>query len=53
VFAFSIAAKLLNAFRGTPLEVDMESLFEKIGRSLEGTVTRYLLEPYHRVIDPS
>jgi len=39
VFAFSIAAKLLNAFRGTPLEVDMESLFEKIGRSLEGTVT--------------
>lgn len=39
VFAFSIAAKLLNAFRGTPLEVDMESLFEKIGHSLEGTIT--------------
>jgi predicted DNA-binding transcriptional regulator YafY len=39
VFAFSIAAKLLNAFRGTPLEVDMASLFEKIGHSLKGTIT--------------
>lgn len=39
VFAFSIAAKLLGAFRGTPLELDMESLFDKIGQSLDGSIT--------------
>lgn len=39
VFAFSIAAKLLGAFKGTPLELDMASLFEKIGQSLDGSIT--------------
>ncbi len=39
VFAFSIAGKLLNAYRGTPLELDMGALFEKIGQSLEGSIT--------------
>ncbi len=39
VFAFAIAAKLLGAFKGTPLELDMASLFEKIGQSLDGSIT--------------
>jgi predicted DNA-binding transcriptional regulator YafY len=39
VFAFSMAGKLIQPFRGTPLEMDLTSLFSKIGRSLEGTVT--------------
>ncbi len=43
VFAFSIAAKLLGAFKGTPLELDMASLFQKIGQSLDGSI----------IIDPS
>jgi len=38
VFAFSMADKLIQPFRGTPLEMDLTSLFNKIGRSLEGTV---------------
>jgi predicted DNA-binding transcriptional regulator YafY len=39
VFAFSIAGKLLSAFKGTPLDLDMASLFGKIEHSLEGSVT--------------
>ena len=39
VFAFSIGRKLLSGFQGTPLELDMRSLFEKIAESLEGKVT--------------
>lgn len=39
VFAFSVAARMLQPFRGTPLEMDLQSLFTKIERSLEGNVT--------------
>ena len=39
VFAFSVASKLLAAFRGTPLDMDVESLFDKIEQSMEGSVT--------------
>lgn len=39
VFAFSVASRMLQPFRGTPLEMDLQSLFRKIERSLEGTVT--------------
>jgi len=39
VFAFSIASRMIQPFRGTPLEMDLQSLFAKIARSLEGTVT--------------
>lgn len=39
VFAFSVASRMLQPFRGTPLEMDLQSLFGKIARSLEGKVT--------------
>ncbi|MCB1070979.1 MAG: WYL domain-containing protein, partial [Kiritimatiellae bacterium] len=39
VFAFSIAQRMLEPFRGTPLDVEFTSLFEKIGESIEGSVT--------------
>lgn len=39
VFAFSVASRMLQPFKGTPLEMDLRSLFDKIARSLEGTVT--------------
>jgi len=39
VFAFAIARKLLDAFRGTPLEMDMATVLEKISKSMEGTVS--------------
>ena len=39
LFAFSIARKLLDSFRGTPLEMDMASVLGKIAESLEGKVT--------------
>jgi len=39
VFAFSLAPRMLQPFQGTPLEMDMRSLFAKIARSLSGTVT--------------
>lgn len=39
VFAFSVASRMLQPFRGTPLEMDLQSLFNKIARSLEGKVT--------------
>ena len=39
VFSFSIARKLLGAFEGTPLEMDMRSTLSKIEESLEGTVS--------------
>ncbi|HMP74640.1 MAG TPA: WYL domain-containing protein [Kiritimatiellia bacterium] len=39
VFAFSVAARMLQPFRGTPLELGLSTLFEKIERSLEGVVT--------------
>lgn len=39
VFAFSIARKLLDRFKGTPLEMDMRSVLRKIGDSLEGNMT--------------
>ena len=37
VFSFSLARKMLNAFEGTPLEMDMRSTLDKIAASLEGT----------------
>lgn len=39
VFAFSIARKLLDRFRGTALELDMKSVLDKIAGSLEGKIT--------------
>lgn len=39
VFAFSVASRMLQPFRGTPLAMDLQSLFGKIARSLEGRVT--------------
>jgi predicted DNA-binding transcriptional regulator YafY len=39
VFAFSIATKLIGAFRGTALDLDMESVLSKIAESLEGNIT--------------
>jgi proteasome accessory factor B len=39
VFAFAIAARLIRAFKGTPLETDMAAVMRKIERSLEGKVT--------------
>lgn len=39
VFAFSVASRMLQPFRGTPLEMDMKALFGKIGQSLSGRVT--------------
>lgn len=39
VFAFSVARKLLQGFRGTPLEGDIESLLDKITESIEGNIT--------------
>ena len=37
VFSFSLARKMLHAFEGTPLEMDMRSTLDKIAASLEGT----------------
>jgi len=37
VFSFSLARKMLHAFEGTPLEMDMRSTLDKIAGSLEGT----------------
>jgi proteasome accessory factor B len=37
VFSFSLARKMLHAFEGTPLEMDMRSTLDKIAESLEGT----------------
>jgi proteasome accessory factor B len=39
VFSFSIARKLLGAFEGTPLEMDMRSTLSKIEESLEGSIS--------------
>jgi proteasome accessory factor B len=39
LFAFAIAAKTLDAFRGTPLEVDLRSVMARIQESMEGKVT--------------
>ena len=39
VLSFSIARKLLERFEGTPLEMDMRSVLEKIAGSLRGTVS--------------
>jgi proteasome accessory factor B len=39
VFSFSIARKLLAAFEGTPLEMDMRSTLSKIEESLEGSIS--------------
>jgi predicted DNA-binding transcriptional regulator YafY len=39
VFSFSIARKLLGAFEGTPLELDMRSTLAKIEESLEGSIS--------------
>jgi predicted DNA-binding transcriptional regulator YafY len=38
VFAFTVARKLLDAFRGTPLEMDMTSVLGKIADSMDGKV---------------
>jgi predicted DNA-binding transcriptional regulator YafY len=37
VFSFSLARKMLHAFEGTPLQMDMRSTLDKIAGSLEGT----------------
>ena len=39
IFAFSLARKLLDRFRGTALDLDMHSVLRKIADSLEGQVT--------------
>ncbi|MCB1069177.1 MAG: WYL domain-containing protein [Kiritimatiellae bacterium] len=39
VFAFSVAQRMLEPFRGTPLDIGLSSLFDKIADSLEGAVT--------------
>lgn len=39
VFAFSVAQRMLEPFRGTPLDAGLSSLFDKIADSLEGAVT--------------
>ncbi|MCE9616019.1 MAG: WYL domain-containing protein [Lentisphaerae bacterium] len=39
VFSFAVARKLLAAFRGTPMEVDMRSVLSKIAGALDGNVT--------------
>jgi len=39
IFAFSMARKLMEGFRGTPLEMDLQSVLRKIGESLEGKIT--------------
>ncbi len=36
VFSFSVARKLLEGFEGTPLELDMRSVMDKIAESLQG-----------------
>jgi predicted DNA-binding transcriptional regulator YafY len=38
-FAFVIARRLIERFRGTPLDMDMRSVLDKIGESLDGFVT--------------
>jgi predicted DNA-binding transcriptional regulator YafY len=42
VFGLSIARKLLGAFEGTPLKMDMRSTLSKIEESLEGSVSLYI-----------
>lgn len=39
IFAFSIARKLMEGFRGTPLEMDMQSVLRKMEESMEGKIT--------------
>jgi len=39
VFSFAIARKLLASFEGTPLEMDMRSVLDKIADSLEGHIS--------------
>lgn len=39
VFALSVAAKVIEAFRGTPLETDMRSVMGKVQSALEGNIT--------------
>ncbi|MBN1675111.1 MAG: WYL domain-containing protein [Kiritimatiellae bacterium] len=39
VFSFAIARKLLQSFRGTPLEGDMRAVLEKVAESMEGSIT--------------
>jgi len=39
LFAFSVAEKVIGAFRGTPLETDMRSVMGKIQSQLEGKIT--------------
>jgi proteasome accessory factor B len=39
VFSFAIARKLLASFQGTPLEMDMRSVLDKIAESLEGHIS--------------
>jgi predicted DNA-binding transcriptional regulator YafY len=39
LFAFSVADKVIGAFRGTPLETDMRSVMGKIQSQLEGKIT--------------
>ena len=39
LFSFSIARKLLRRFEGTPLALDMKSVFEKVSEALEGSIS--------------
>jgi len=50
-FSFALARKLLAAFEGTPLDMDMRSVLAKIAESLEGEYqrgTRLAQRSYHR-----
>ena len=38
-FGFALARKLLTAFEGTPLDLDMRSVMAKIAESLEGEIS--------------
>jgi len=62
VFSFFVARKLLEAFVGTPMELGMRSVMEKIAESLQGFVTVDLeamtdrfsvIGEDHVVIDPA
>ena len=62
VFSFFIARKLLTAFTGTPMELGMRSVMEKMAESMQGFVTVDLeamtdrfsvIGEDHAVIDPA
>ena len=44
-FGFALARKLLSAFEGTPLDMEMRSVLGKIAESLEGEISVDLRAP--------